>query len=358
MSRAEALIRAAAFSERYNLQAPIIMAPMAGASPVELAVAVANGGGMGACGALLMDTSAIDTWVSDMRAASNGSFQLNTWIPDPPPARDHQREAAVRTFLEQWGPPVAENAAEQSVADFGEQCEAMLRARPTVVSSIMGLYPNEYVKQLKAAGIDWFANVTTVQEALAAADAGADVIVAQGMEAGGHRGTFDAHHAEQSLVGLFALLPAIADAVDIPVVATGGIADARGASAALLLGASAVQMGTGFLRSPEAGIAPAWSQALGNTAPEQTVPTRAFSGRLGRSIKTAYVTGAASDDAPVPAPYPIQRHLTQAMRSSALAHGNLDAMQVWAGQSAAMAKAQPAAEIVDDLWRGMKALLG
>ena len=120
------------------------------------------------------------------------------------------------------------------------------------------------------------------------------------MEAGGHRGAFEARDAGTALIGLFSLMPAVVDAVDIPVVATGGIADARGVAAALLLGASGVQIGTGLLRTPEAKIAPAWADALGAAAPEGTAVTRAFSGRLGRSIRTAYVAAASSNEAPEP----------------------------------------------------------
>lgn len=192
----------------------------------------------------------------------------------------------------------------------------MLDAGPAILSSIMGVYPPAIVTRMKEKGISWFANVTTVGEAREVVAAGADVVVAQGMEAGGHCGSFDAERPELALIGLFALLPAVVDAVGdrVPVVATGGIADARGIAAALLLGASAVQIGTGLLRTPEAGIAPAWADAIGKAHPEDTVPTRAFSGRLGRSIATAYVNAANSPSAPRPAPYPVQRGLSQAMR--------------------------------------------
>ncbi len=148
------------------------------------------------------------------------------------------------------------------------------------------------------------------------------------------------------------------DAVDVPVIATGGIADARGIAAALMLGASAVQIGTGLLRCPEAGLPPAWSQALAATQPEHTMLTRAFSGRAGRSIATEYVRGAASSTAPRPAPYPVQRGLTAAMRKEAVAKDNLHSMQVWAGQAAALAMARPAMEVVQKLWSGTEQLLG
>jgi nitronate monooxygenase len=147
----------------------------------------------------------------------------------------------------------------------------------------------------------------------------------------------------------------VADAVSLPVVAAGGIADARGVAAALLLGASAVQIGTGFLRCPEAGIAPAWAEALGRTAPEDTVLTRAFSGRAGRGIATDYVKAAAAG--PAPAPYPVQRALTGPMRAAAVKEGDIQRMQAWAGQSAALARAEPAGEVVRLLWDGARRML-
>ena len=183
----------------------------------------------------------------------------------------------------------------------------------------MGLYPPAFVAQMKARGIKWFATATTVAEAKSAEDAGADAIVAQGMEAGGHRGAFEAEKAEADLVGLFSLLPAVVDAVKIPVIAAGGVADARGVAAALILGASAVQIGTGFLRCPEAKLPPAWADALGNSAPEQTLVTRAFSGRAGTQHRHGLrARGQRQPEAPTPAPYPVQRGLTQAMREAAV----------------------------------------
>ncbi len=345
------------FCKRYRLDLPILLASMAGACPPSLSIAVAKAGGAGACGALLMQPAEIAAWAAAVRTQTDRPFQMNLWIPDPAPERNDEHETRVRNFLETWGPAIPPDAGNAVPVDFHAQCAALLAARPAIVSSIMGLFSPEFVASLKAEGIAWFATATTVAEAKAAEGAGADAIIAQGMEAGGHRGCFDASRAEMTQTGLFALLPAIVDAVRLPVVATGGIADARGIAAALTLGASAVQIGTGFLRCPEAGIHPVWAQALAETLPEKTLLTRAFSGRAGRSIATDYALAASAAGAPPPAPYPVQRGLTATMRKHAQETGDLQRMQAWAGQSAAMARAEPAGEIIRSWWNGALQLL-
>jgi nitronate monooxygenase len=349
--------RAEAFCRQFGLRVPILLAPMAGASAPSLSIAVANAGGLGACGVLAMQPDEILAWSQEFRSKSGGPFQLNTWIPDPAPNRDRAHEMRVCQFLESWGPRPEPEAGDAVPPDFEAQCEAMLKVRPPVLSSIMGLFPPKFVSGLKESGIKWFATISTVAEARAAEEAGADAVVAQGAEAGGHRGCFDAAQAERRQVGLFALLPAVAGAVKIPVIATGGIADGRGVAAALVLGASAAQSGTGFLRSPEAKIHPAWADALGRTAPEDTMVSRVFSGRAGRSIATDYVRAAASPEAPHPAPYPVQRGLTAAMRAEGQKKGDIHRMQPWAGQSAALARAEPAGDLTRRLWADAQALL-
>src|ERR1044071_728863 len=164
-----AVARARAFCETVNIRIPILMAPMAGACPASLAIAVANAGGLGGCGALLMQPDAIKAWASDLRAGGN------------------------------WGPEVAREAGDAPLPNFAAQCEAMLEVGPAIISSVMGLYPAHFVKRMKASGIKWCATATTVGEAKAAENAGADAIIAQGIEAGGHRGAFDATKAEVNL---------------------------------------------------------------------------------------------------------------------------------------------------------------
>lgn len=348
--------RAAEFCTRFGLKAPVLMAPMAGASPPALAAAVAQAGGMGACGALPLDAAGIVGWAARFRQMTDRPFQINLWVPDPPPDRDVAAEAAMARFLATFGPEPA-LPAPPFLPDFDSQFAALLAAAPPVASTIMGLFRPDQVSALKAAGIAWFATATTPDEARAAAAAGADAVIAQGAEAGGHRGCFDPADGARAVVGSMALISSVADAIDLPVIAAGGIGDGRGLAAALALGASAAIIGTALLRAPEAGIAAVWADALADARPGDTVLTRAFTGRWARTLRNAFTEAAGHPAAPPAAPYPLQRHLTEPMRLRAIAGKDRDHCYALAGQSAWLARTEPAGETVNRIWREAQALI-
>ncbi|NMO49707.1 nitronate monooxygenase [Actinoplanes sp. TBRC 11911] len=343
--------RVGEFCATYGLSVPILQAPMAGSSPPALARAAASAGAMGGRGVLRDPPERIAQWMTEFGSA--GPVQLNIWVPEEPGSPDDERRALAEAFLARFGVPGT--PPDRPRPDYRAQLEAMLAARPTVVSSIMGIFDAGYVRRLHDAGIAWFACATTLPEALAAQEAGADAVVAQGTEAGGHRGCFDQDVTAGLDSTLFALVPHIADHLRVPVVAAGGIGDGRGVAAALALGASAVQVGTALLRTPEAGISANWSAALAGAGPEAVTVTRAYTGRTARAVSTAFLREWQRPEAPRPARFPDQLGLVGRWRA-----GNapgIEAENYFAGQSAALATTDPAAEVITRMWREASMIL-
>jgi len=322
------------------LPIPIIQAPMVGASGLEMAAAVSGVGGLGS----------IEAQVDELRQRVRAPFAVNLFVlrPDRPSG---EAVAGAIARLASWyaelglAPPEPPN---DFAPDFGGQLAALGRAAPPAASFTFGCLTPDETTRLKDAGVLVIGTATTVAEARAWAAAGVDAICAQGAESGGHRGDFLAE-TEASLVGTLALVPAILAAVDLPVIAAGGIMDGRGVAAALALGAVAVQMGTGFLLADESQISPAWRAAIEAAGDDPTRLTRAFTGRYARGIENRFMRELRGVEREVPA-YPVQNRLTQPLRAAAAAAGKPDLLSLWAGQGVQLARSGPAGALVQRWW--------
>ncbi|RDV08518.1 2-nitropropane dioxygenase [Arthrobacter sp. RT-1] len=339
------------FTDLLGIDVPVILGPFGGASSVQLTAAVSDGGGLGSYGLYGYDGEAIQRTAADLRAATAKPFALNLWVPTGSeatsvPQADFDRYVdGLKPYFEELGIPLPQMPA-RYLADYGEQVEATLEARPAVVSFVFGVPAPEVVEEAHRRGIKVLGTATTVDEAVALEEGGVDAVVASGMESGGHRVSF-LKPAEESLVGTFALIPQVADAVAIPVVAAGGIADRRGYAAARALGADAVQVGTAFLATRESAAVPAYRAVLRSPAAGHTVLTRAMSGRLARGIPNRVITELA--DSPFVAPFPVQNWLTGRFRPEAAAQGKTELMSLWAGQSARLIRHDTAADVLAEL---------
>ena len=330
--------RTAALRSLLGLRHPILQAPMAGAATPALAAAVTAAGGLGALGLGTLPLPAAAALADDLRTRTNGAMHLNFFChPDPVP--DPARSAAMRAALAPFGGTLPADDPPAPYPPFGPAHLDWLCAHPPRVASFhFGLPPADQVARLRAAGIVVMATATSVAEARAVQAAGADAVIAQGWEAGGHRGAVAVEPADAG-VGLMALVPQVADAVTIPVIAAGGISDGRGIAAALALGASGVQIGTAFLRCPEAQVTDGHRAALARATDTDTHLTRAYSGRPARARRSAL--GLALQDGPV-TDYPLPRGITAALAGQP--GGDTD---FWLyGQAAALARPLPAGDLV------------
>ncbi len=342
----------------FGARLPIIQAPMAGgATTPELVAAVCAAGGIGAFAAATLTPAAIAEGAARIREITDRPFCINLFV-----LRDPQVDPAALERARAWLVPMH---AELGIAppavparyceDPAAQFEALLEAAPALASFAFDVLDARQVERLHARGCKVAGTATNVAEARAWEAAGADFVCAQGMEAGGHRGTFIGSY-QASMIGSMALVPQVVDAIKVPVIAAGGIMDGRGIAAALMLGAAAAQMGTAFLDCAESGIHNVWKQAIRSATDTATQVTLAFSGRMARGIENEFMRRMAAHANELPA-YPVQNALTGAMRSAAGQANLPQYMSLWAGQGVAMSRGLAAAELMQRLERELRGAL-
>jgi nitronate monooxygenase len=324
------------------LSEPIVQAPMAGGpSTLELAVAVSESGGLGFLAAGYKSADAVRVEIEQLRAATSRPFGVNVFVPTPRPANPHRVREYMRELdgeAARQGVKLGEPSCEDD--DWERKLEVLYEQRAPVVSFTFGCPTMGVIERLHEVDSAVWVTVTTPQEAVEAQEVGADALVVQGTEAGGHRGGFTDREPEQSY-GLLALLRLVSAAVRLPLVATGGIADGAAVAAALCAGAGAAQVGTALMLATEAGTVAAQRALL--REPVETQLTRAFTGRLARGMVNRFM---AEHSASAPIAYPEIHHVTSSLRAAARKRGDADAFNLWAGQAHQLAEARPAAAIV------------
>jgi nitronate monooxygenase len=356
--RSKAMWKHNRITAKLGIEVPIIQAPMAGGHTTpQLIAAVSNSGGLGSLGAGYLSAEQITRTIAAIRELTDRPFAVNLFLPEPYALEESQLRAAhhllapARRTLGLTEPRPVTSYAEP----FEEQFAAVLEAGVPVFSCTFGTPTPDMMTRLRQAGSVVIGTATSVREAVALEQCGVDLIVGQGSEAGGHRGTF-LHRAEDALIGTMALIPQLADACSLPIIAAGGIMDGRGIAAALLLGAEAVQIGTAFLTSLESGTHSAYKQALLKASADQTTLTRAFSGKAARGLQNDFIRTLAPHESVLP-PYPVQNALTRDIRQAAAQQNNPHYMSLWAGQGVGLSQHAPAAELMRTWIEQVSALL-
>ena len=338
----------------FGIDAPIVLGPFGGLSSIELTAAVSELGGLGSYGLYGYSADRIRDTIAALHSATRRPFAVNLWLPtgdEVAPGEVDLRPAieAVAPLYDELGlahptPPI------EFLPDLDSQLTAVMDAAPAALSVVFGVPSEHVVAAARSRGIRVIGTATTVAEAVALEAAGVDAIVATGAEAGGHRVSF-LQPAEQSLVGTFALVPQVVDAVEVPVIAAGGIGDRRGVAAAFALGASGVQVGSAFLRTRQSAATDVHRQAIADAADTATVLTRAMSGRLARGIPNRAMREIETTG--IIAPFPAQNWLTGQFRAEAGRRGDGDLVSLWAGQAAGLAPSDDAAEVFAELAAGV-----
>jgi nitronate monooxygenase len=323
---------------KLGIDYPVIQGPLGGLSSQKLTAAVSNFGGLGSFGAHGLAPEAIKDVIGEIRSLTSKPFAMNLWVSmEDEGARTSDENAFNRSLaplavhIAALGAPRPEYKPYLRIR-FEDQARVLLDEKVPVFSFIYGIPPQEILEECRAKHIVTIGTATTPEEGAALQEAGVDAVVASGFEAGGHRGSF-LRAAEDSLTGTLSLVPQIVDVVDVPVIAAGGIGDARGVIAALALGAEAVQMGTVFLACEESGASPLHREALRGKKAGHTALTKGFTGRLARGIHNRLLE-ELNQEGKVILPYPLQRRLVRNLAVTAVAAGRSDLMPLWAGQSA------------------------
>lgn len=348
---------ARSFCEALGIKHPIIQAPMAGGLVTpELVAAVSNAGGLGSYPGGYLSPDTMDSAIKSIRALTDRPFAVNLFIPEKSPAAAPSprvvkklSEIAEEVGIAGPGSPAREGFT------FEDQLAVVIDNGVPVFSFTFGMPDVSQIGELRRRGIAVMGTATSVAEARKLEEAGCSAVAAQGIEAGGHRGTFP-ETAGLPMTGTIALVPQIADSVKIPVVASGGIMDGRGIVAALALGAAGVQMGTAFLSASETSIPEAWLRAIEQSDDMSTVLTRVYTGKYARGIKNRFFEDMANLEAEVPH-YPVQHALTAPIRAAAKAKGDARFMSLWAGQAAPMSRRHPAGELIRILVQESRAVL-
>jgi nitronate monooxygenase len=338
------------FCRTHGLSVPVVLAPMGGGpSTPELVAAVSKAGGLGSLAAAYSSSERIEQDIAEVRELTTRPFAVNLFSPQAQlPLSDGVNAVAdfLRPYHERLGLKAPE-LPQKPIESFDDQLDAVCKGSPPIVSFTFGLLPLKAAERLKEQGTYLIGTATTVEEARQLEQSGVDAIIAQGSEAGAHRGTF-AVPAEEALIGTVALVPQVADAVGVPVIASGGIMDGRGIVAALALGASAVQMGTAFLACKEAGTSATYRDALLKAREDQTTLTRAFSGRMARGLSNEFIEQWNASGL-THLPYPWQNAFTQQMRRAASSAQQAGLLSLWAGQGVRMIRECTAEKLMVDL---------
>jgi nitronate monooxygenase len=349
------------FLARVGIDLPIIQAPMAGVSTPEMAAAVSNAGGLGSIGIGSVNAATAQQMIASLRARTDRPFNVNVFCHRPAFANVSKEAAWLRRLQPEFArygakPPERLTEVYKSFVADEDKFAVLLAERPPVVSFHFGLPGRKQLEALHDAGIILVATATSLREGQAIADAGIDAVVAQGYEAGGHRGMFDPTGTDDQL-GTMALTRLLVQKLSIPIIAAGGIMDGAGVAASLLLGASAAQLGTAFIACPESSADEAYRTALLGPLAEHTVMTPAISGRPARCLPNRFTALSVSVERESIPDYPIAYDAAKALHAAAKAAGEPGYGAQWAGQGAPLARAMPAAELVAGLRSEMEQAL-